>query len=204
MPLQTLTGSLELALMRERSAQEYKAALCEAFSQSQRLSSLIQALLLLNQLETTPQLKPEVLNLTENCHRCLEQFSEYAKSRGVSFYVVRSGDEVIKTIPTHVDILLRNLFENAIKYALPNSEVVVSVQSKESGSVLRIVNHCHADASWDEARLFEPFYRPDASRNSDTGGNGLGLALCKAVANANDWRITLRRELDTVIAHVAF
>jgi signal transduction histidine kinase len=53
-------------------------------------------------------------------------------------------------------------------------------------------------------KLFEAFYRPDVSRNSKTGGNGLGLAICKAVASANGWTIGLTPREGSVVAEATF
>ena len=41
------------------------------------------------------------------------------------------------------------------------------------------------------SRLFEPFYRLDASREGQVTGNGLGLAICHAICGANGWKIAL-------------
>ncbi|PQV62824.1 Histidine kinase-, DNA gyrase B-, and HSP90-like ATPase [Abditibacterium utsteinense] len=53
-------------------------------------------------------------------------------------------------------------------------------------------------------RIFEPFFRPDASRSSETGSNGLGLAICKAIAHSNGWNIRLTRQENQVCAQVIF
>ena len=44
----------------------------------------------------------------------------------------------------------------------------------------------------DDAQIenwFEPFFRPDEARNSQTGGNGLGLSIVAALARANNWQV---------------
>jgi signal transduction histidine kinase len=53
-------------------------------------------------------------------------------------------------------------------------------------------------------RLFEPFYRADVSRARETGGNGLGLAICKAIADANGWQLLLNKTAAGVEAEVLF
>jgi two-component system OmpR family sensor kinase len=52
--------------------------------------------------------------------------------------------------------------------------------------------------------MFEPFYRPDAARNRKTGGNGLGLAICRAIAAANGWTLTLEQTPQGVLARAFF
>lgn len=203
-PLQTLKGHLELALMRERGAEEYRAALTEAYAQSERLSALVQALLLLNQLEASPVLEKQAISLNEACDRWTQEFAPLAKSRCLRFTICPSQNVYVQAAPSHVDILLRNLVENAVKYAVPNSEIQVCIRVSQNETWLTIFNRFPPVPEWNEEKLFEPFYRLDASRSSDTGGNGLGLAICKAIALANGWVLTLRQEGSGVLAKVAF
>jgi signal transduction histidine kinase len=203
-PLQTLTGYLEYALMRRRNAEEYRAVVAEAYSQSVRLSSLVQALLLLNRLDATPPREKETVCLGESCRRWLRQFQPLAAARRLRVEACLPEDVTLLAIPSHADILLHNLLENALKYATEGSEVHLGVVVLAEETRLTLFNRCPALPEWEEARLFEPFYRPDASRNSDTGGNGLGLAICKAIAVANGWNLTVRQEGEGVRAEVAF
>lgn len=203
-PLQTLSGFLELALMRERGAKDYRAALTEAYAQSECLSSLVQALLLLNQLETTPVREKQTINLGEACARWTQEFAPLAASRGLRFTICPSETTPTQAASSHLDILLRNLLENAVKYAMPDSEVQVCIQVFPRETFLTIFNRSKLLPEWNEEKMFEPFYRPDASRNSETGGNGLGLALCKAVAVANGWGLSLTQEAFGVQAKVTF
>jgi two-component system osmolarity sensor histidine kinase EnvZ len=70
--------------------------------------------------------------------------------------------------------------------------------------VLRVFNDCPPVADWDSASLFDPFARLDASRSAATGGNGLGLAICGAIANANRWTVALDHTGEGVLATVLF
>ncbi len=203
-PLQTLKGYLELALMRERKAEDYRIALAEAHLQSERLTSLVQALLLLNQLEATPVREKQAVKLGEACAGWTEEFAPLATSRGLRFMICPSETVWIQEIASHLDILLRNLLENAVKYAVPGSEVQVCIQVLPEETRLTIFNECLPLPEWNEDKLFEPFYRPDSSRNSDTGGNGLGLAICKAIVVANGWSLSLNQEANSVAAQVTF
>ncbi len=203
-PIQTLTGYLELALMRERNSADYRAALEEAFSQSERLASLVQALLLLNQLEATPVREKEIVDINDSFYRWIAELIQLAKSRGLRFTVRPSEAVFIQSTASHLDILVRNLLENAVKYAERDSEIQVCIAVSPKGTCLNIFNKCQPLPEWDEAKLFEPFYRPDVSHNSVTGGNGLGLAICRAVAAANGWNLSLKQEGDGVSARVIF
>ena len=158
----------------------------------------------MNQLEAGPPRASEAVNLSAFCAHWTEEFVPFAQSRGIRLTLRASKPVVVQAALSHLDILLRNLLENAVKYAEPDSEVEVCVATSPAEIVLSLFNRCPFSPIWDEAKLFEPFYRPDASRNSETGGNGLGLAICKAVAGANGWGLSLRQEAAGVRAEVRF
>jgi signal transduction histidine kinase len=98
-------------------------------------------------------------------------------------------------------MLIRNLVENAVKYATAGGQVRVYIPSS-AGRKLEITNDYSSHERLIAEELFEPFFRPDASRNSSTGGNGLGLAICRAIALANGWNVRLEQD-DTGVSVIA-
>lgn len=204
-PLQALSGHLELALSRPRSAPEYQAALGEAYGQTRRLIALVQGLLLLNQLDAaTSQPPAERLDLTEYCERALTQFEPLALERNLRVSADLSHPLEIMVPPQHLDMLLRNVIENAVKYGAHGGAVSVRLCAGRDDTTLEVYNDCPPVPDWESDKYFEPFYRPDSSRNSQTGGNGLGLAICKAIATTNGWTLTRRRMEGGVAVAVSF
>jgi len=193
-PLQTLTGTLEVGLMQPRDADEYREILAESSEQAGRLTALIQALLLLNQVEMLPAPHTEQIDLAAACDRWLNHFQSLGISRELCVDARLPESLSLEAAPAYVDILLRNLLENAFKYAHPGSLLRLTLQSTVQGASLTVFNECAPLPEQDFARLMEPFYRPDASRNSDAGGNGLGLAICKAVAHSSGWLLSLQQQ----------
>jgi signal transduction histidine kinase len=200
-PLQALSGHLEVALSRKRSAAEYEVALCEAHAQAERLTSLVQDLLLLNQLDASTACPPGApLDLADLCDSELRQLRPLAAARRLQIEAALPDSLEIIAPWNHAAMLLRNLLENAVKYATPGGAVRVQLARDE----LTICNDCAPVAGWDADKYFEPFFRPDASRNSETGGNGLGLAICKALCDSNGWELTLHQQAESVCAVVRF
>ncbi|MCA1562665.1 MAG: ATP-binding protein, partial [Acidobacteria bacterium] len=90
--------------------------------------------------------------------------------------------------------VFRNLFENAIKYSLPDSRpVTVSAVQNGEHVVIRVTDDGPGIPARDVPRLFEPFFRVDRSRSRKAGGYGLGLSISKRIVRGPR-RHTYRRE----------
>jgi signal transduction histidine kinase len=200
-PVQALSGHLELALMRPRTADEYRAVIEESVQQSQRLMDLIGDLLTLNRIETgAVRPRTESIDLADACQRMLGAASQRIQARRITAVNQLPVDQSIVAPITHLEMLLRNLIENAVKYADEGGTVRLTM----NGPTLSIFNSGTTLPPLDTEKLFEAFYRPDAARNSATGGNGLGLAICKAICDANDWTIWMEQTPDGITVRVTF
>ena len=203
-PLQALNGHLEVALSRPRTVAESESALRESHAQAERLTELVQDLLLLNQLEGAASRPPSVaLDLADVCETELSHLQALLRESDASTRTMFSDDCEIDAPWNHAVMLMRNLLENAAKYATLGSVIEIEIARENGALQLRVFNHCDLPEG-DLARLFEPFYRPDESRNSATGGNGLGLAICRAICDTNGWHVSLQRARDGVEARVVF
>lgn len=198
-PLTALLGHLEVALGQPRTQDEYEATIQEAHVQTGRLVSLVEGILLLHQLQGPTRLEPERACLTVVVEETLETFRPLIEARGLSLQTEIADNVTTLAIPSHAVVLLRNLLENAAKYGREGGQLLVSLEQ----SRLRIENET-PDPTIPVERLFEPFYRLDASRSAKSGGNGLGLAICRAVAKANGWDLALRAEGSMIVAEVSF
>lgn len=208
-PLQALGGHLDLALSRERDAPAYRAALEEARAQSRRLASLVSELLRLNQLEMATSKPPEeALDLPDLLESILASLRPVLQSRGLRVQTDWPGEDEpqieILAPRAHAEMLARNLLDNAAKYSAPGGAIRVSVELEAEVTRLEVWNSCEPSPEWQVEKWCEPFFRPDASRRSATGGSGLGLALVKALCEANGWAFALRAEPDGVRASVLF
>jgi signal transduction histidine kinase len=91
-----------------------------------------------------------------------------------------------------IQLLLKNLVGNALRYAPSASGPVELVVVADEGWLeFRVRDHGPGIALIERAQIFEPFYRPDASRTRETGGTGLGLYLARQVARAHGGDLTL-------------
>ena len=93
------------------------------------------------------------------------------------------GDE--KAIAQLVSILV----DNAVKYSDAESEIYVSLRKNGKNLDLSVYNRASGVETQNLDRLFDRFYRDDPSRNSKTGGHGIGLSIAKAISEAHKGKI---------------
>ena len=85
------------------------------------------------------------------------------------------------------------LMDNAMKYASTPGHVQVRLRQEKNNVILEVTNDCDSIPDGDLNRLFDRFYRADASRNSKTGGSGIGLSVVAAIVNTHGGRTDASR-----------
>jgi signal transduction histidine kinase len=96
---------------------------------------------------------------------------------------------------TRIRLLLRNLIDNALRHSQHEGAAVapnVTTLRRDDSVVLRVRDHGPGVDAAQLAHLGEAFYRTDSARQRSTGGVGLGLYLCRLVAQAHGGELTAR------------
>ena len=88
--------------------------------------------------------------------------------------------------------LVSLLLDNALKYADKSGQIKVTLKKRGKHSELSIWNTVEEIQKGNLDRLFERFYRLDSSRNSGTGGSGIGLSIAKSIVEAHKGKISAR------------
>ena len=191
-PLQALSGHLELALSQQRGTETYRQMMEEAYRQTRRIIALVGDLLLLYRLESdSPQPSSQPGDLASVCRQALVSCQQIIQQRGLNVSVRLAEEAEFCAPSTHAQVLVRNLMENAAKYAEQGSELFVDLSVRDEQIELRIFNKLAATAAGNGSEI------PPGSQNS---GSGLGLAICHAVAAANSWKLTVERQEGGVCA----
>ena len=90
-------------------------------------------------------------------------------------------------------LLLRNLLDNSLRHTEPGTPPPeLRVQLQGDAVDIEVRDHGPGVPPEHLAQLAQAFYRPDSARQRTTGGVGLGLYLCRRVAEAHGGRLTLR------------
>ena len=95
--------------------------------------------------------------------------------------------------PDEIRRAVRNLVENAVAYG---RRAEVQINDTQSAFEIVVEDEGPGIPDADQVRVFEPFVRLESSRNSDTGGTGLGLTLVKAIAHGHSGNVTLENRAE--------
>ncbi len=174
-------------------------------TQTDRLSSLTNDLIYLSRMEEESA-KPQMLDfpLSDVVSDAAQPFQAVAKAQSKTFsadvqpMLSLHGDE--KSIRKLVSILL----DNAMKYSPDGGAVALSLKKTGRQTLLSVTNTAENMEKGDQDRLFDRFYRADASRNSETGGFGLGLAIAKAVVDVHKGKIHAVSDGQSLTVEAAF
>ncbi len=158
--------------------------------QTGRMSQLVGELLTLSKLnEGIPAPNKETFSLSDAAWEVAEIYRSQAKAGEKELEIDIRDDLTLFGEKESIQKMLSVLLDNALRYSTEKSSIGLKVTGNKGKTRIVVNNPCHFEAIPDTERLFDRFYRPDASRNEKTGGTGVGLAIAKAVAEAQGGNI---------------
>ncbi len=185
-PLTIIDANTEILEM-EQGANEWTQSIRK---QVARLTDLTGKLVLLSRMEEAGSRTPMVdFSLSDAVSEAAQPFAAVAEAAGKSLAVNVQpglslyGDEA--AIRQAVGLLL----DNAVKYSNEGGQIDVTLKAAGKHKVLTVANTADHVTDGPADRLFERFYRADASRNSETGGHGIGLSVVKAIAQTHKGKV---------------
>ena len=162
----------------------------------ERLVSIVKDLDMLAKLETEGmKLDIEVFNILEVIQNVFDLFEMRAKKRNIKLEFDRLYDVPIfvKGDVERIEQVLINLVVNSIKYGKTNGSTTLGIESyNENKFVVKVIDNGEGIKQEHLTRLFERFYRVDASRSREQGGSGLGLSIVKHIVEAHNETILLK------------
>lgn len=179
-PLTSIRGFAE-SLSAEEDKEVRVRFLSVIVAEADRMSKLIDDIIALSQIETVGA-GGGPADLGEETKAAATALIPLAESKGIALRVNIEPGVMIAADPTTCRRLAVNLIDNALKYTQKGGAVEVRVGFKEGKAVLEVEDNGPGIAKEHQARVFERFYRVDASRSRQLGGTGLGLAIVKHIA----------------------
>ncbi|MBR5718768.1 MAG: HAMP domain-containing histidine kinase [Clostridia bacterium] len=169
-----------------------KEELTEIREQTVRLTGLTNDLIMLSKMEEAEHTIQKIdFPLSDLVSETAASFRAPAASRGLNFDADIAQGISMNGAPDAIRRLISVLLENAVKYAPENGSVKLCMISQKKQSIISVENDtAEKIAENDLAHIFDRFYRADASRNSSTGGHGIGLSIAKAIVEAHGGSIS--------------
>ena len=127
----------------------------------------------------------------------MESFRAPAEQKGLRLTADIAPNVTVLADREQMKQLLSILLDNAVKYCAPGGEIALALR-REDRATLRLSNTV-TDQSADPARLFDRFYRPDASRSRETGGYGIGLSAAQAIVRLHKGSLEAAYEGDRMV-----
>ena len=163
--------------------------------QTSRLAELTEDLIYLSKMEEeNPALQMQDFSLSELVDETAQSFQSLALAKGKRFSASVAPGLRVKGDEKALGKLVSILLDNAMKYSTENGTVNLALERAGRNARLIVRNSTPPMEKGDADRLFERFTREDRSRNSESGGFGLGLAIAKAVTEAHGGTIHAESE----------
>ena len=192
--LKLLMETLEDECRGNKTAEEF---IRKASDRVNYMEQLIQDLITLSMLETSKgvTVKPSEFSLRELLDQVKEDVDLLARQKRVKIELKVSGDVKVKSDRKIIQIVLKNLIDNAIKYNFKGGKVTIGYSRLPKDHVISI---CDTGPGIPKSHLpfiFERFYRVDKSRSRKLGGTGLGLSIVKLAVEKVDGRVIVESEV---------
>lgn len=204
-PVASIEGYLGLALNPNTATIDEKARdfINKAHESAQHLGSLFQDLLDVSKAEDGRLANnPRVVDIMTYTHDILQGLQPKATDKGLRLIFKPNPDDGSKHVTPvyhvnldndHIREIIDNLTENAIKYT-PQGDVIVDVNGTDDRVVISVKDSGIGIPTEDIPHLFQKFYRVNNAETNQIGGTGLGLYLCRRLAETMGGRIWVESE----------
>jgi heavy metal sensor kinase len=195
-PLTAIRAVGEVALQGDQSPARYREAIGSMLEEVDRLSRLVETLLLLSRADAGVEIQRQDLGLFEWVRDTALLLEALAEEKAQRIDVQGDPSIRLEANPLLVRQAFTNLIDNAVKYA--PRESVISIVVRRNGdaeAVVDVTDQGPGIAPEHASHVFDRFYRVDDARSRDDGGAGLGLSIARWAVEVHGGRIQLRSEI---------
>lgn len=187
-PLTSIRGYAEYLLNANIADEEKAESLGFIISEAERLKNISERLLdeafiRENKIYNTQN------DIVEMIVGVVNKLLIFASQAGVLLYTDAKENILLNCDKELTELLICNLVQNAINACRGAGQVVISCEKTEKSVVVSVADNGVGMTEEQLAHITEPFYRTDKSRSRNKGGTGLGLSLCKRIADAHEAKL---------------
>ncbi|MGN7381887.1 sensor histidine kinase [Chlamydia abortus] len=152
-----------------------------------KMEALVRDMLELTKLESgTIKLRKSSFWVSELMEEIVDKLSHHLNDKQLKVVTVTANEPVVHADQEKIEQVIFNILVNAIRYAVPGSEITVRIEDEEGRVRMSIENEGDGIPPDQLEHIWERFYRAERSRNRKTGGTGLGLAIVKHILELHE------------------
>jgi len=178
-PLAIIKNKLDVLLQKENITDRQYQIIEEINQALTRITRLNKNLLLLARIENHQFDDSETVDISQLTQLCLEQFKEHSDNKNITVQTEIDNNVVAEGNKILIEILLNNLWLNAIRHNLPGGKIYISLHKSE----LIISNSGNTELN--PSTIFNRF----AKTSNKSVGSGLGLSIIQQICNRHQWTI---------------
>ncbi|RKN86793.1 sensor histidine kinase [Paenibacillus ginsengarvi] len=161
--------------------------------ETEKMEELVKDMLELTKLESKSiKLKKSVFSVSELMEDIVDKLSHHLQDKNLKVVSVAANDPFVMADQGKIEQVLFNIMMNAIRHAVPDSEITVRIDNHGDMITVAIENEGEQIPEDQLDHIWERFYRVERSRNRKTGGTGLGLAIVKLILELHESRYGVR------------
>ena len=176
-PVTAVNAMLENMILNVGKYKDHSVYLPKCKILMEQLSVMIKEILDASKAEKTDIDDDKEINLSELVEQVAEPYQMIAKSKGICVKMDISQQFFVSYPVSMIRKVISNLLSNAVSYTLKGGTIRIYLEEQK----LIFENECVPIPREYLTHIFEPFYRPDGSRDRNTGGNGLGLYIVDTI-----------------------
>jgi signal transduction histidine kinase len=181
-PLTLIRADAEV-LQRGMTDPDQRELADDLLSETDRMNTVLSDLLLLTRLDAGKlSVEQETFDLSQVIIESAERFRARAAAEGINIETELSGKLLVLGDEERTGQILAALLDNADRFTPENGSITISGKQEDRGIKASVTDTGPGIASEHLPRLFDRFYRAEASRTRSDGGTGLGLAIARDLA----------------------
>jgi signal transduction histidine kinase len=189
-PLARVSMILERGLARAEAGEDVRAEFEDGLAGLEKLNAIVATILRIARIEGHDIGDFQLFDLRAVLDEVAETYEAVAEDAGMKLLYERPADKVeLVGDANMIAQLVINLLQNAITHAGDGAKIFLGAERRNQAVLLTVSDTGQGIPEDLRERVFEPMYRADAARTKD--GNGLGLALVKAIADRHSADIVL-------------